>query len=187
MANSRMKKVIRWFLVLLVLAGGGSWASQKYSDKIAFWKSGAAPAARKSSAPTTAIVATRDIHFAITAAGEIGPLDAVSVRPEVGGIISQLSLDLGDKVKKGEVLFALNDYDLQTEKTSRKIEIAGAKLAVETQKIQVEKAKLSFDRTQELFKDKLVSQEIFDNARIDYALTRNSLDLAVPVIPRSLL
>jgi HlyD family secretion protein len=124
------------------------------------------------------VVAERDIHFAITAAGDIGPLDAVSVRPEIGGLISKLTLDIGDKVKKGDILFELDDKDLQTEKTSRQTEIAGASLAVETQRLQLEKSKLNFDRIKKLFEEKLVAQEAFDNARLDHDLTRNSLDIA---------
>ena len=174
-----MKKLILWLFILAALASGIYWAGQKYPGKIAFWKSGTATVARKSGAPTTAIVATRDINFAVTAAGDIGPLDAVSVRPEIGGLISKLTLDIGDKVRKGDVLFELDDKDLQTEKSSRKTEIAGARLAVETQKLQLEKAKLNFDRVKGLFESKLVAQEAFDNARIDHDLTKNSLDIAL--------
>lgn len=174
-----MKQLILWMFALAVFAGGIYWAGQKYPDKIAFWKSGVASADRKPGLPTTAIVATRDINFAVTAAGDIGPLDAVSVRPEIGGLISKLTLDIGDKVKKGDVLFELDDKDLQTEKSSRKTEIAGARLAVETQKLQLEKAKLNFDRVKGLFESKLVAQEVFDNARIDHDLTKNSLDIAM--------
>ena len=75
-----MKKLILWLFILAALASGIYWAGQKYPGKIAFWKSGTATVARKSGAPTTAIVATRDINFAVTAAGDIGPLDAVSVQ-----------------------------------------------------------------------------------------------------------
>lgn len=174
-----MKKLILWLLVLAALAGGAYLAQQQYGDKIAFWKSGSAATAKKSAAPTTAVVTTRDIHLAITAAGDIGPLDAVSVRPEIGGLISKLTLDIGDKVKKGKILFELDDKDLQTEKSSRKTEISGAKLAVETQRLQLEKAKLSFDRVKGLFESKLVAQEVYDNARVDHDLTKNSLEIAL--------
>ena len=174
-----MKKLNLWLFALAALAGGVYWAGQKYPNQIAFWKSGPAAVVGKPGLPTTAIVATRDINFAVTAAGDIGPLDAVSVRPEIGGLISKLTLDIGDRVKKGDVLFELDDKDLQTEKSSRKTEIAGARLAVETQKLQLEKAKLNFDRVKGLFESKLVAQEAFDNARIDHDLTKNSLDIAL--------
>lgn len=174
-----MSKLILWLLVLSAIAGGVYWAGQRYPDKIAFWKSGSTAVARKPVAPSTVVVGTRDINFAVTAAGDIGPLDAVSVRPEIGGLISKLTLDIGDKVKKGDVLFELDDKDLQTEKSSRKTEIAGARLAVETQTLQLEKAKLNFARTKTLFGNNLVAQEAFDNARIDHDLTKNSLDIAM--------
>jgi RND family efflux transporter MFP subunit len=173
-----MKRLFLWLLALSVLAGGGYWAWQKHGDTIAPGKSGAMAVAQKPSPPTTAVVTTREINFAVTAAGEIGPLDTVSVRPEVGGLISKLTLDIGDKVKKDDVLFELNDKDLQTEKSSRKTEIAGAKLAVETQTLLLEKSKLNFERVKELFGNKLVAQEAFDNARLDYELQKNSLDIA---------
>ena len=174
-----MKKSILWLLALSALAGGGYWAWQRHPEKIAFGKSRAVAVAKKPGPSTTAVVATRDISFAITAAGEIGPLDSVSVRPEVGGLISKLTLDIGDKVKKGDVLFELDDKDLQTEKTSRKTEIAGAKLAVQTQTLLLEKSKLNIERVKELFGNKLVAQEIFDNARLDYELQKNNLDIAL--------
>ncbi len=90
-----MKRLILWIFVAAVFAGGVYWAGQEYPDKIAFWKSGTASTARKPGLNTTAIVATRDINFAVTAAGDIGPLDAVSVRPEIGGLIARLTLDIG--------------------------------------------------------------------------------------------
>ena len=174
-----MKKLILWLLALTALAGGGFWARQKYPDTFAFGKTGAGAVAKKTPAATTAVVSTRDINFAITATGDIGPVDTVSVRPEVGGLISKLTLDIGDKVKKGDVLFELDDKDLQTEKSSRKTAIAGAELAVETQRIQLEKSKLSFDSAKDLFGNKLVPQETFDNARLDYELMKNTLDIAM--------
>jgi HlyD family secretion protein len=159
-----------------LLAGGAYWTWLNYPTKSG--GSALVPTARAPGQPATVVVAERDIHFAITAAGEIGPLDSVSVRPEVGGLIAKLTLDIGDKVKKGDVLFELDDKDLQTEKISRQTEIAGARLAVQTQTLLLEKLKLNFERIQELVGNKLVAREAFDNARLDYELQRNSLDIA---------
>ena len=72
-------------------------------------------------------------------------------------MITKLTLEIADKVKKGDVLFELDDKDLQTKKTSNKTEIAGAKLAVETHRLNLEKAMLNFDHVKELFTNKLVA------------------------------
>src|SRR6188474_1319434 len=89
--------------------------------------------------PTSAVVEARDIRFSVNAAGDIGPADQVSVRPEVNGRIAELPVDIGDKVKKGDLLCRLDDKDLQIERSQRLIEIDGARL-------QLQKARRTFER-----------------------------------------
>ena len=153
----------KW-IILAVVVAGAAWAFQK-------WR-GSLPGANASTAevrPTTAVVETRDIHFAVSAAGEIGPADQVSVRPEINGKILTLPVDIGDRVKKDAVLFTLDDQDLQTERSSKQIEIEAAKL-------QLEKAKRDYERAKQLYADKLISQELFEDTRTQYELARNALD-----------
>lgn len=173
-----MKKTILTLLAVAA-AAGVFWTTRNHPAGGALTPRGNAGGGRTDGPVPTVTVQARDIHFAVTAAGDIGPLDAVSVRPEIGGLIAKLTLDIGDTVKKGDVLFELDDKDLQTEKTTRKTEIAGARLAVETQKLQLERARLNLDRTKELYAGTLVAKEAFDNARIDHDLTRNSLEIAL--------
>ena len=51
----------------------------------------------------------RNINFAVNAAGEIAPAEQVSVRPEINGLVDLLPVDLGDRVKKDDLLFKLDD------------------------------------------------------------------------------
>src|SRR5437867_9836243 len=108
-----MKKWFIWVAVLLLLAAG-AWALQKKWNVLAP-KAGPAGLTTRQ---TTGIVERRSIRFAVTAAGDIGPAEQVSVRPEVNGKIAQLPVDIGDRIKKDQVLFTLDDFDLQTEKAS---------------------------------------------------------------------
>jgi len=63
----------------LAYSAADHYASQKWPDKIPFWKTAEKEnTAKKSARPTTAIVTSRDISFAITAAGEITPAEQVS-------------------------------------------------------------------------------------------------------------
>src|SRR5262245_47188358 len=111
----------KWMILVVVLVGS-ALGFQKWRASLPGTSS---PAGNARS--TTALVETRDIHFAVSAAGEIGPAEQVSVRPEINGKILTLSVDLGDRVKKDSVLFTLDDQDLQTERSSRLIEIEAAK------------------------------------------------------------
>ena len=153
----------KWIILAVVLAGG-AWGFQKWRTSLPGTSSSASDAR-----PSTAVVETRDIHFAVSAAGEIGPADQVSVRPEINGKILTLPVDIGDRVKKDSVLFTLDDQDLQTERSSRLIEIEAAKL-------QLEKAKRDYERSKQLYADKLISQELFDDTRTQYELARNAFD-----------
>jgi RND family efflux transporter MFP subunit len=155
-----MKKFIFVFAIVLVAGYGGLHFWKKWQEQTR--------AAKVPKRATTATAEARDIHFAINAAGDIGPADQVSVRPEVNGKIAQLPVDIGDKVKKGDLLFTLDDTDLQIERSSRVTEIEGAKL-------QLDKAKRNFERVQKLSTDKLISQEVYDDAQTDFDLTKNAL------------
>ncbi len=174
-----MKSLLVWLVVLGTLGGGGYYAYDKWPDKVAFWRNAEkADAAKKSARPTTAVVTPRNISFAISAAGEITPAEQVSVRPEVGGRIDKLPVDIGDKVKKNDILFTLDDQDLQTEKAQRQIEIEGAKLQVTGARLAVEKLEINFKRTKELYEGKLLAQEIFDNTKNELEVSKNSYDIS---------
>ena len=121
--------------------------------------------------PSTALVEARDIQFAVTAAGDIGPADQVSVRPEINGRVEELPVDIGDKVKNGALLCRLDDRDLQIERSQRTVEIDGARL-------QLQKAGRNFNRAKQLFHEELISQETFDDSRTEFDLSTNALDRA---------
>lgn len=157
-------RVVWILVVMLVLACGGYFLWKKMPTP--------EPNGRASARPTTAVVEARDISSVVQTAGDIGPADQVSVRPEVNGRIKELPVDIGDKVKKNDLLCQLDDKELQIERTQRVAEIDGARL-------QVEKAKRLFQRSQNLYKDKLVSLEQFEDAKTEYELSTNALERAV--------
>jgi HlyD family secretion protein len=171
---------MRIFLTLLVVASlsvGGFFVWKQWQRKRA-----ESPDAKPVS---TASVEMRDISFSITAAGEIGPADQVSVRPEINGKIAELPVDIGDQVKKGQLLCRLDDTDLQTEKETQLSQIAGAKLQIEAASLQVERTEREFNRNQQLLTGKLVAQDIFDNARTDFQVAKNAHALAKNALERA--
>lgn len=134
---------------------------------------------------TSAVAETKSIHFAVTVAGEIGPAEQVSVRPEVNGRISELPVDIGDRVKKDDLLFALDDKDLQIELDTRKQEIASAELQLEKARLRMDQAERDYHRDQSLHEERLVSKQVFeaakqvwDSAVKDFELAKNSVDRA---------
>jgi HlyD family secretion protein len=157
-----MKKLI----VLVVLVGigiGGYYGWQNWQ------KANAAATVPERS--TTATVELRDINFSVNAAGEMAPAEQVSVRPEINGKVDLLPVDLGDHLKKGDLLFKLDDKELQQQRASNVTDIEKAKL-------NLEKAERDHKRAQQLLADKLISQELYDDTKTTYELAKNALESA---------
>lgn len=153
----------KW-IVLLVLLGAGAGAYYGWNA----WQKAQAAAADPGR-PTTATAELRDITFAVNAAGEIAPAEQVSVRPEINGLLLQLPVDIGDRIKKDDLLFKLDDSELQQTKASNLTDIEKCKLGVE-------KAERDYKRAQQLLKDKLISQEVYDDTKTEYELAKNALE-----------
>jgi RND family efflux transporter MFP subunit len=159
--NEMKKWIIISALVIVGISGFCGWKAWHKS----------APAATAAGRPTTATAELRDINFAVNAAGEIAPAEQVSVRPEINGLVLALPVDIGDRVKKDDLLFRLDDSELQRQKASSLTEIERAKLGVE-------KAVRDYQRSEKLLDSKLISQELFDDTKTALDLSSNALERA---------
>lgn len=154
-----------WIILIVVLAAGfGGYSAWNKWQKTKQTEAGP-------SRPSTAVAELRDINFAVNAAGEIGPAEQVSVRPEINGLIEQMPVDLGDRVKKDSLLFKLDDKELQQQKASNLTDIERAKL-------ELTKAERDYNRSKQLLGEKLIAQELYDDTKTTYDLARNSLERA---------
>jgi RND family efflux transporter MFP subunit len=104
-------------------------------------------------------------------AGEIAPAEQVSVRPEINGRIATLEVDIGDRVKKGQVLFTLDDKELQQQRSSSQVEVDRARL-------QLEQARRDFARAEQLFRANLLPLETYEASRTSLELASNALQRA---------
>lgn len=153
----------KW-IIILVLLGAGFFAYKRWPA----WRT-KAEASAADARPKTAVVEQRDIRFSVPAAGEISPAEQVSVKPEINGRIELLPVDIGDEVKKGQVLFTLDDKELQNEKASVETEIERARL-------QLQQAERNYKRATELMGDNLISRELMENSKTEFDLAKNALE-----------
>ena len=154
-------KILIVILLVGALGAGGWYYTQRQ-------RAGAVP--QVSTKVDTAIIETRNIKFAINAAGDITPAEQVSVRPEVNGKIEVLPVDVGDRVKSGQLLFKLDDRELQTQRQQEEKN-------VERSRLQLGQAERDYKRAQQLFEGKLISQELFEDSRTKFDLAKNELAL----------
>jgi multidrug efflux system membrane fusion protein len=90
--------------------------------------------------------------------GHVMPYSTVTIRPQVGGVLSRVHFQEGQEVKKGDLLFTIDPRPTQAA-----LDAARANLARD--QALLENAKIQFDREQKLFDQKLVSQDQFDTSK----------------------
>jgi HlyD family secretion protein len=153
----------KWIILVVVagLAGTAWWYRGKLKPATA--------ADSLSALPTVATAIQTNINFAVNAAGEITPAEQVSVSPEINGRIEVLTVDLGDDVKEGELLFKLDDKEMQNQYQS-------SQTSVERARLELEKSQRDFKRAEELLQEELISQEMYDDAKTSFELARNALE-----------
>lgn len=100
--------------------------------------------------------------------GEIMGSLEVDVYPEIAERLIQLKVDIGDKVKEGQVLAVLRKGTLLDSVTQ-------ARANLEASKIRLEAAKTDLQRTEKLYKGGLASDSQLTNARANVAASKAQL------------
>jgi len=130
----------------------------------------------------TGRVAREDLTSMVTASGEIRPKNYTNVLGEGIGKITDINVNEGDHVKKGDVLLHLESVqpgaDVQAQQASIDAAIAAMKGAsanydsaiatVAQRQSDLNKAMLDWQRSQQLYKEQLISKQEYDAAKSTY-------------------
>jgi len=141
--------------------------------------------------PAEKIVAVErgDITRSVVARGKIEPLSKVEVKSKANGLIMSLLADVGDSVTNGQILAELDKVDLQAqvreavatrdgEAANLQAAIAAeAKARIEAANPELEFARRDFVRAQELFNQKIASQQQLDDASRAHEVAKNRQQL----------
>jgi HlyD family secretion protein len=112
---------------------------------------------------------TIDVRKKTVATGSIIPRQSVEVKPKITGVISELDVDAGKMVKKGDQLGKVEIIpDAQT--------VNAAQSSVTSAQISVDNAKRELEREENLFKQGVVPEAELYKFRTDYALAKAAVD-----------
>ena len=145
MADKSGGNLWKWSVAVLVLAAGaGGYYYFHHGSSVALNF-------------TTVTAARGELTATVTATGTLNPVVNVTVGSQVSGRISKLYVDYNSPVTKGEVLAEIDPstYDAAVEQADA--DLANAKANLELQQAQ-------FDRSAELFTNKLISGSDYDTA-----------------------
>jgi HlyD family secretion protein len=131
-------------------------------------------------------VSRRTIIESVTASGNIYPEVEVKISPDISGEITELNVEEGDSVQKGQVLARIfaDIYALQRDQAASQVgqsqaTVANSQAALEATKASLEQAKQAYDRNKKLYDDKVISQAEFEQFETTFRSTQANYKAAL--------
>jgi HlyD family secretion protein len=146
----RRKKVIGAVLAVVVLAGVVAYNVNARS--------------RGQVTVQTQKAGKRELVSVVSASGEIKPKRYVNISANPSGRIEQLLVKEGDRVRKDQVLARIDSTRIAAGERQSAAALEGAKADLSRAQADVEVSRLAFERTKRMHADKLVSDQVFDQA-----------------------
>ena len=183
-SKSKLRKRLWIILVVIfcVIAGTGILAARSL---------GGSPPIDPSQLGT---VESGNIARSVVATGKVQPITEVQVKSKASGIVTKLNTDINQTVRTGQVLAQLDEEEILDQVAAQKAQLAAAEAsarsaaaAVTFDRVAAEAPDLpmfehSYQRSLEMQKDGVVSQQALDDAHQKYLAALNTRDKAVAQI-----
>ncbi|MFW5869949.1 MAG: efflux RND transporter periplasmic adaptor subunit [Planctomycetota bacterium] len=184
--KKKTKRILLIVAVLAIMAGIGAWWQYGRDDE------------STSNGPATARVVRRDLSSTVLATGEVKPQVGAEVRvgARMSGKVERLHANIGDVVRKGQVIAEIEKTDLEAKVRQREAELRLAEARLSAVKMlrprEIDKARAEIDqwqasvelhekdlsRQEELLKQDFTSQQARDRASEQLAVSQARLAAA---------
>jgi HlyD family secretion protein len=131
-------------------------------------------------------VQKRTITEIVNASGKIYPEIEVKISPDISGEITELTVQEGDTVKKGQILARIyaDIYNIQRNQAASGVaqsraQVANSQAAIDALKAQMDQAQRTFDMQKKLFDDKVISQNEFNIAEANLKAAKANYNAAL--------
>ena len=131
-------------------------------------------------------VQKRTITEIVNASGKIYPEVEVKISPDISGEITELTVQEGDTVKKGELLARIyaDVYNIQRNQAASGVvqsqaQVANSQAALDALKAQEEQAQRTYDMQKKLFDGKVISRNEFNIAEANLKSAKANYNAAV--------
>ena len=131
----------------------------------------------------------------IRISGRVQPMTTIQLSPQEGGIVEQILIEEGSRVKAGDPILLLNNDNLDLQILNSEAELAEKENILRNTQIQMEQQKLdvrqnvleygtnverlrrAYEQQKALYEDKLIAREEYLKAEEDYRLARQKYEL----------
>ncbi len=131
---------------------------------------------------TAETIRTRDLEAIVSASGKIQALRTVNISSDTVGRVVNLAVNEGERVKKGQFLLQIDPKTLKSRVDNGEASVQAAQVtleqlrqAVETGRAQLELARQTLQRQQELWQQELTTRESLDKAINDVKVAESTL------------
>src|ERR1700757_1695142 len=123
-----------------------------------------------------------DLARVVVATGKIQPLSKAEIKSKASGIVKQIFVDYGDRVRTGQILAELDKVQLAAIVRESKANLEAADAALASSKATLERnkvdaegpdvpfLKLSMERAEREFKEGVVSRSVVEDAQKNYQM-----------------
>lgn len=155
-----MKKIIKISILVLILALFAATIIYLYNE------SKEKPVVFQTETPFKTNIIKKTV-----ATGSVIPRKEIEIKPQVSGIVEEIYVEAGEKVRSGDVIAKIRIIpDL--------VNLNNAEGRLERAKIAYDDSKLNFDRQEKLFKQGVIAETDFQTSQVAYKNARQELDAA---------
>jgi HlyD family secretion protein len=131
-----------------------------------------------------------DLAKSVVATGKVQPITKVELKSKASGIVKQLRVDAGDKVKVGQVLAELDREEIEARVSQARAQLQASEANMKASAADLERAKVdaegpdvpllkrAYQRAQNMAKDGVVSASALDDAQKNYELALNKQNVS---------
>jgi RND family efflux transporter MFP subunit len=128
---------------------------------------------------TISSVAKHEFADEVSAIGTMKAREISLLSPKVAGQVNQVLVDIGDRVKVGQVVIILDSTNITIGIKEARAALAAAESAIPQANAQFEQAEKEYRRADELLKEKVISQSRFDQSEAAFKTAREVISSAM--------
>jgi RND family efflux transporter MFP subunit len=119
----------------------------------------------------TAPVTLRELDETYAAEASVEAVRQSTVSAQISGRIVEVNFDVGDRVKKGQILVRIDEAEVQQSE-------AGSEARVAQARANLLNARLAYERSKQLLESKFISQAAVDQSRAEFQAAEAQLKAA---------
>jgi HlyD family secretion protein len=119
-----------------------------------------------------------DVAAHLTVVGNLIGLQTVDVAPRTAGRLLSVSVQMGDAVRRGQVLAKVEDREIAEQVRQAEASLEVSKATIRQREADLKVAEVNFERSKNLFGRQLLAKQSLDDAESRYLAAVAQLDLA---------